>query len=136
MTIDHIGYAVNDIQKARTEFEKLDYSFGNLLKDTRQNIIIQYGTNHGQRVELIQTLDSEKSSPIINILKKIGPAPYHICYRTASVEAEVEILRKRKWFLLKPPSKIIACESPEDEGLLFAYLFCKHIGLVELMGPA
>jgi methylmalonyl-CoA/ethylmalonyl-CoA epimerase len=131
MIVDHIGYAVKDITKARLEFEKLGYQFEELIGDTDRNLYIQFGRNGDTRLELLQTLDLEKDSPITGIIKKNGPTPYHICYKTECIELEIDNLKKNKWMVVHPPEKAIAFN--KDGMVRVAFLLHRHIGMIELV---
>ena len=80
MKIDHIGYAVRDIDKAIKTFSALGYNFGEVVNDTERNINLVFGEMDGYRVELVAPLG--KPSPVDTHLSKIGPTPYHICYKS------------------------------------------------------
>ena len=103
MVVDHIGYVVRDIEKARHEFGVLGYEFEDLIEDFDRNIYILFGDNGNIRIELIQTMNTEKSSPVREILRKNGPTPYHICYKTDDMEADIQKLKFQKWLLINPP---------------------------------
>ena len=100
MIVDHIGYAVKDIKKAKEEFETLGFEFEELVEDTDRNIFIRFGNNGCYRIELIQTMNEEEPSPVKEILKKNGPTPYHLCYKTPDIEQEVNRLKEEKWSVL------------------------------------
>lgn len=108
MVVDHIGYVVRDIEKARHEFGVLGYEFEDLIEDFDRNIYILFGDNGNIRIELIQTMNTEKSSPVREILRKNGPTPYHICYKTDDMEADIQKLKFQKWLLINPPRLAVA----------------------------
>ena len=62
MVVDHIGYVVRDIEKARHEFGVLGYEFEDLIEDFDRNIYILFGDNGNIRIELIQTMNTEKGT--------------------------------------------------------------------------
>ena len=131
MIVDHIGYAVKDINKARAEFEKLGYSFEELVEDIDRNLCVQFGNNGSFRIELLQTLDSEQESPVTGILRKNGPAPYHICYKTNNIEMAIDNLKKNKWVVVHQPARAIAFD--KNKIVRVAFLLHRHLGMIELV---
>ena len=105
MVVDHIGYAVKDIQRARIEFEYLGYSFSELIQDYDRNLYIQFGDN------------------VTEILKKNGATPCHVCYKTENLQSEIKKLEERKFFIIKPPARAIALQGGAH----------RHVGLIELV---
>ena len=120
MVVDHIGYAVKDIQRARIEFEYLGYSFSELIQDYDRNLYIQFGVNGSEKIELLQTMDNNN---VTEILKKNGATPYHICYKTDNLQREIKKLEERKFFIIKPPARAIALQGGAH----------RHVGLIELV---
>lgn len=47
MKIDHIGYAVNSIEKAEQTLEKLGYVFGPTIRDEKRNVSLAFGKAGG-----------------------------------------------------------------------------------------
>lgn len=43
MKIDHIGYAVKDIEKSKPMFERPGYIFGDTILDESRNIVVAFG---------------------------------------------------------------------------------------------
>lgn len=66
MTIDHIGYAVKDIEKAREKFESLGFVFGEKVVDWSRNLSIQFGNKDGYRIELVSPISC--GSPVDGVL--------------------------------------------------------------------
>lgn len=108
MIVDHIGYAVRDIDRARTEFEGLGYTFEESVFDVDRNVCIQFGNNGEYRVELISVMDREKEAPVVDVLKKNGPTPYHICYRSSDLATDIEKLKKKNWIVMIPRARALA----------------------------
>lgn len=88
-----------------------------------------FGNNANYRVELIQTMDEETFSPVKEILKKNGPTPYHICYKTNDIKQEIDQLQSEKWLLLLPPQKAIGF----GENIKVAFLMKRSVGIIELV---
>mgnify|MGYP002627500138 FL=1 len=86
MKIDHIGYAVKNIEKAMIDFIKLGFVFEKPVDDYDRNVRIAFGDNDGYRIELVAPLNKEIQSPVDLQLARIGATPYHICYSTDNLE--------------------------------------------------
>lgn len=127
MQIDHIGYAVKNIEKARGMFERLGYRFEALCEDTDRNLWIQFGELDGYRIELISSLQKNKESPVDAYLQKLGPTPYHICYRSHAFDEDLEKLRQQgfKVTIAPRPAKAFG-------GKRVVFLMNLHVGLIEV----
>ena len=53
MNVDHIGYAVKNIDASRQAFEELGYVFDPVVNDTNRNIFISFGRLGDYRIELV-----------------------------------------------------------------------------------
>lgn len=56
MRVDHIGYAVRDIDKARKTMEVLGYSFKPIIEDKDRNILIAFGELGDYCIELVSPM--------------------------------------------------------------------------------
>lgn len=66
MKIEHIGYAVKNMDNAINSFKKLGYStIANLIKDETRNIFIQFMEKDGIKIELVSSI--ENNSPVKTI---------------------------------------------------------------------
>ena len=128
MTVDHIGYAVKKIDKSRVIFEKLGFSFENLYIDEKRNLKILFGNNDHERIELLEVNDIEKKSPIDLYISKIGPTPYHICYKSNSIIEDINFLKKIGFIVVLSPEPAIAFN---DKNV--AFLYQKDVGMIELV---
>lgn len=127
MKINHIGYAVKNIDFSINEFEKMGYEkYKDKVVDENRKVVIQFMKNNGYMVELIAPVGDD--SPINNIIKKVGSGPYHICYETDDIEKQIKDLLKNKYILIEKPDKAIAIEYRR-----VAFLFKKGIGIIELV---
>ena len=127
MKIDHIGYAVKDIVKAKETFENLGYVFDEIVNDTERNIYILFGTNNGYRIELVSPNDSGKS-PVDFFLDKVGSIPYHICYCSSEIENEIEKLKKKKCKVIISLAPAIAFA-----GRRVVFMMHREIGIFEIV---
>ncbi len=126
MTIDHIGYAVKNIEKARKQMEALGFSFEPTVEDAERNIYIAFGEMDGYRVELVSPISS--GSPVDEYLAKVGPVPYHICYRSSSIEADIENLQRNRFKVTIPLAPAIAFG-----GKRVVFLYALSVGLLEIV---
>jgi methylmalonyl-CoA/ethylmalonyl-CoA epimerase len=135
MKIDHIGYAVTEVEEAAAAFLNLGYAVhalcggGGYIDDRSRRVRICFLRDPGgARVELVAPLG--ENSPVRAWLEKNGPSPYHIAYESADVPADAANLRKRGFLLVGPPSPAVAFG-----GRLVAFLYGKAAGLIELVPP-
>lgn len=108
MKIDHIGYAVKNIEKAVIDFIKLGFVFEKPVDDYDRNVKIAFGNNDGYRIELVAPLNKEIQSPVDLQLTRIGSTPYHICYSADNLENEIENLKSQGFKEVIPPHKAVA----------------------------
>ena len=128
MKIDHIGYAVKQIDRAVESFETLGFIFGEIVEDIERNVKIRFGELDGYRIELIQPLDKMKQSPVDAYLSKIGPTAYHICYASVELEDEIEKLQKQGFRMICKPKKAEAFG-----GRRVVFMTSIGIGLIEIV---
>jgi methylmalonyl-CoA/ethylmalonyl-CoA epimerase len=138
MKIDHIGYAVTEMEKAAAAFLDLGYEIcggGGYIEDRARRVKLCFLSDpSGAKVELVAPLGENgnandgKNSPVSAWLGKNGPSPYHIAYASGDVPADSANLRKKGFLLLEPPSPALAFG-----GRLVAFLYGKSVGLIELV---
>lgn len=126
MKIDHIGYAVRDIDKAKKSFEILGYVFEETIEDRDRNIYIAFGEMDGYRIELVAPISEE--SPVDTHLSKIGPTPYHICYKSDNIEADIESLTANRYKVLIPLAPAIAFGNKR-----VVFMYSLAVGLIEIV---
>lgn len=126
MRIDHIGYAVKDIDKAKKPMEEIGFVFEETVQDTERNIYIAFGGMDGYRVELVAPVS--EGSPVDMYLGKIGPTPYHICYKSADIVNDIGRLKKKQFRITKPLSSAMAFG-----GKRVAFLYSLSAGLIEIV---
>ena len=127
MRIDHIGDAVKNIEKARAAFEELGFSFGELFNDHDRSIYIQFGENDGYCIELVAP-NGEGEAPADFVLGKVGPTPYHICYRSSDIEKDIEELEKKKFKVIVPLAPAVAFG-----GKRVVFMMNRSIGIMEIV---
>lgn len=115
LEIDHIGYAVKNIEEAMEQMRLLGYSFGKEIKDEGRKVWIAFGNFKGYRVELVAP--AAEGSPVDNILKYVGASPYHICYCSDDFDYDLKVLCGGGYKVAVPPAPAAALE-----GRLFFYM--------------
>lgn len=128
MKIDHIGYAVKRIDRAIASFEKLGFCFGPVIEDHNRNVKLVFGNNGGYRIELVSPLDKGKESPVDQYLNNVPGTPYHICYITNDIKAEVGNLTKQGFKVVIKPESAIAFGSKQ-----VVFLMNIGFGLMEIV---
>ena len=126
MRIDHIGYAVKNIDKAKKSMKALGYAFEPTVEDKDRNIYIAFGELDGYRVELVAPMG--EGSPVDMHLTKIGPTPYHICYKSSNIEEDIENLKGSRFKVSVPLAPAIAFG-----GKRVVFLYSLSVGLIEIV---
>ena len=127
MRIDHIGYAVKNIEKARAAFEELGFSFDESVDDTERKIFIQFGSNDCYRIELVSP-DGSGESPADFFLGKVGPTPYHICYRSDDIEKDISELESKRFKVIVPLAPAVAFG-----GKRVVFMLHRALGMIEIV---
>ena len=125
MKVDHVGYAVKDIKKAERQMEVLGYIFEEIIEDTDRGIYIAFGEMDDYRIELVAPMSD--GSPVESQLSKIGPTPYHICYISSDIEADIR-LQKNRFKVTLPPAPAVAFG-----GRRVVFLYSLSVGLIEIV---
>lgn len=126
MKIDHIGYAVKNIDKAKKQMEALGFTFEETVTDIERNIYIAFGEMCGYRVELVAPIS--QGTPVDSYLVKIGPTPYHICYKSNEIEADIEKLQQKRFKVTIPLAPAVAFG-----GKRVVFLYSLSVGLIEIV---
>ena len=123
----HIGIAVFSIEQTKPFYENLGYKATPAIYDPVQNVNICFLEKSGEvLLELIEPHD--ETSPVNDILKKNGVAPYHNCYEVDDLEAAIAELRKQRFVVVRKPEKAIAMGERR-----VCFLYNKNVGLIELV---
>ena len=128
MKIDHIGYAVKRIDRAITAFQKLGYEFESVIDDTDRNVKLAFGSKDGYRIELVAPLDKKLESPVDQYLSNAVGTPYHICYKSESLEAEIEELKAQGYKVVIEPRPAVAFD-----GRRVVFMMNIGFGLMEIV---
>ena len=126
MRIDHIGYAVKNIDKAKKAMAVLGYLFEETVEDKDRNINIAFGEMDGYRVELVAPMS--EGSPVDMHLSKIGPTPYHICYKSNDIESDIEGLQANRFKVSIPLAPAIAFGNKR-----VVFMYSLSVGLIEIV---
>lgn len=127
MKFHHIGMAVKDIDATASAYELGGYRMSEIIFDPIQNVDICWLTKEDEPIiELLAPVD--ETSPVCKILEKNGVTPYHCCYVVENIENTIKELRQEKYVLTSKPAEAVAFK-----GARVAFLFNKHVGLIELV---
>ena len=130
MDFEHIGVAVSNIKESLSIFNnlfELKKEVSEIYEDTFQNIKISFINLAGVKIELVEPLDSSKKSPVDNIIEK-NMSYYHLCFRTGCIEDEILQLVEKGAIVVTEPIPSLAFRSGK-----IAFLYVKHLGLIELV---
>lgn len=108
MKINHIGYAVKRIDRAKNAFEKLGFVFEPMIDDSDRNVELMFGSKDGYRIELVAPLDKKTESPVDQYLSNAAGMPYHICYESENLDAEIETLKSQGYKVVIEPRPAVA----------------------------
>ena len=130
MKAHHVGYLVADMNNALKEFLNLGYEIEQeVMHDSLRNINICFVRNNGFLIELISPCEGCKSFAALS--KRIGNAPYHICYfpdKDDAFDAATEALQQKNFLMVQPPET-----APTLGGRRVAFMFNPEIGLIEIL---
>lgn len=126
MRIDHIGYAVKNLDKAKKTMEVLGFVFENTVEDRDRNIYIAFGEMDGYKVELVAPICA--GSPVDMYLSKIGPTAYHLCYRSSDIETDIERLQAERFKVSIPLAPAIAFGNKR-----VVFMYSLSVGLIEIV---
>lgn len=127
MEIDHIGYLVKKLDKARTTFLDMGYQEeGEVVYDPLRDIDILFLKNGNYRIELVAP--KSERSVVWDTLKKLVNTPYHICYICDNLETSIEEWRMKGFTLTGEAMPAIACG-----GRNVCFLYNRAVGMIELI---
>ena len=127
MKFHHVGIAVHSIEETAKWYFNMGYSLTETFDDTIQNVNIAFlKRDDSPLMELVQPVD--KTSPVYNILKKLGVTAYHFCYEINNIQKAIEELEKQDFKLLVEPVPAIAFNNRK-----ICFLYNLEVGLIELL---
>lgn len=125
--MDHIGYAVKDIEKSAALYVEAGWELSPIFEEQVQHAKIAFLKKPGMTtIELVSPLVGD--SPVDNILRTQGVAPYHICYVVEDIMQAVEDLYEEGFKPLFMP-----VESNAMENRKICYLYHLDVGYIELV---
>jgi len=127
----HVGVAVRSIEKSLDFYTRvLGFEvLGSPVKVVPQHVRVCFVlAQPGVRIELVEGLD--ESSPVEQILSRVGGGTYHICYEVNDLGEAIARLRREKCRLIQ------SFEMPEMELRHFAFLLSPERRLFELCQSA
>ena len=123
----HVGIATESIVKTSELYAEAGYRKSEVIYDPKQNVKICFLEKDGSPLlELVESVD--ETSPVRNILNKIGVSAYHFCYEVENLEDSIAQLRQKKFMLLVKPVEAVAFD-----GRRICFLYHKETGLIELL---
>lgn len=126
-TFHHIGYAVKDIAITAAFYTKAGWMLSDIYTDRIQNTFIAFLSRDGfPMIELVAPID--ESSPICNILKKVGNATYHVCYEVPDIDSAIMELRALRYMPLFKPVEAVGINNKR-----ICYLMNPEVGLIEVV---
>lgn len=126
-SIDHIGYAVRDIQETAAPYVAAGWELSEVYNEEVQHARIAFLRKEGMTtIELVSPLEGK--SPVDRFLDNGGVQPYHICYIVEDVWETIEDLHDEGFVPLFMPVPSVAMENKE-----ICYLYHEHVGLIEVV---
>lgn len=132
MKVNHIGYLVKDLEKAKMEFRNLGYSVEpEVTHDELRGVDICFAQSQnegmgGYVVELVSPYHAD--SVVAGMIKKHKNMPYHICYESECLENDLEYLLARGWVQIDKP-----CAAPAFDNRRVVFLVHSKVGMIELL---
>ena len=130
MKMHHIGIAVADIKKSKEMYEYLGYCCEREeIIDINRNLRILFMINNGHRIELLQSYDASKQSPIDNFIDSMNKQLiYHTCYEVDNIEKTIFELESQKYVVIDPLE-----EAPALDDRRVCFLINRNVGIIELL---
>ena len=93
MKLDHIGIAVESIEKAKIFYEEMGLSVRALEEVPEQKVRVAVFPVGESRIELLETLDPE--GPVGKFLAKKGQGLHHIAMKVDDIRAAIAKLKEK-----------------------------------------
>ncbi|NOY62757.1 MAG: VOC family protein [Gammaproteobacteria bacterium] len=123
----HIGIATRNIAKTAQAYACMGFTATTVVYDAIQKVNICFVSKaNTPLIELVEPTESQ--SPINKILDDVGTSPYHICYQTTEMEADIEALQEQQYVLLQRPVAAVALDNRR-----ICFLYNRDMGLIELL---
>lgn len=126
--LDHVGYAVNDLETTARHYLEAGWEGSPIYEETSQNARIMFLSKEGfPKIELVAA-NGQGKFPAENTLKCSGVAPYHLCYEVDDVMAAMESLYEEGFVPLFMPVESVAMN-----GRKICYLSSLEVGTIEIV---
>ena len=127
MQINHIGYLVKNIRKARDSFAVLGFSVTqDVVYDPYREVDILFMEKDGYTVELVSP--KSNTSVVSKLIRTYKNAPYHLCYSSDDFEQDISDLCMSGFVQIDEPTP-----APALEGRRVCFFMGAQVGLIELM---
>jgi methylmalonyl-CoA epimerase len=90
--LDHIGIAVNDIDKASKVYTIMGLSIESIETVTSQRVKTAHIKINDTNIELLEPTD--ELSPVYKFIQKKGEGIHHLAFKVKDINESVELLRK------------------------------------------
>jgi methylmalonyl-CoA/ethylmalonyl-CoA epimerase len=128
--LDHIGIAVESLEKGKAFYEALGLGQMAVEKVPSEKVTVgMFELGNDSRIELLEPTEAE--SPIGKFLKNRGPGIHHICLKVSDIHATMKALKAQGVQLIHDEPK------PGAHERLVAFIHPKSTGgvLIELSQP-
>ncbi|GHT03280.1 peptide synthetase [Bacteroidia bacterium] len=123
----HVGIAAKSIHSTSVPYTEAGYHLTETVFDPIQNVKIAFLEKAGSpRLELVEPVDN--TSPVYNIIKKVGVSAYHFCYEVENLPTAIETLEAKGFRVLVEPVPAIAFDNRK-----ICFLYHLDVGLIELL---
>lgn len=140
MKLHHVGYLVKKIDKSISAFKALGFETVSLCGKPEQDYVYdEYrqcdicfmrqtadGTDPDMYVELISPKSPE--SPIWGLMSTYKNTPYHLCFYSDDLSADIQTLGKSGWVVFQPETP-----APAIDGRSVVFLVNRSAGIIELV---
>lgn len=127
LRVHHIGYLIENMNAAIDAFEKLGYHISqNVIYDSLRKIDICFMKNNETYIELV--MPREDCNLFKTLKKRIGNAPYHICYSCDDYEKDSAQLLENGWIQIHPLNVAVAINNQR-----VAFFYHSDVGMIELI---
>lgn len=128
--LDHIGVAVESLQKGKAFYEALGLGQMTVEKVLSEKVTVgMFELGNDSRIELLEP--TEPDSPVGKFLKSRGPGIHHICLKVSDIRATMKALKAQGVQLINDEPR------PGAHNRLVAFIHPKSTGgiLIELSQP-
>lgn len=127
MKIHHIGYLVQNIEKAQKQFHQLGFTDQTqLFHDELRGIYILFLEKDGYTIELISP--AREDSIVSNLIKQYKNSPYHICYESTHIDEDMKLLKENKYIRITALEPAIALKNKK-----VVFFVHPHLGMIEVI---